>query len=130
MVLFIYIPTREVDDAPLTRSITRWGPQLQIERFENVAELHERLRKPRYEPACAMLFAPGRQHLIELLSIRQLFRDIPIVLVIPTTNHDVISLAHRLRPRFLSYFEPLSNHIRTDEILAVLRKMFQTYGVS
>ncbi len=129
MVLFIYRPSREVDDGALTRSMAQWGPHLQIESFETVAAFHERLKKPRYEPACAMLFAPDRQDLADLLSIRQLFRNIPIVLVIPRSNHDVVSMAHRLRPRFLSYFEPLSNEIRTEEILAVLQKMFQTYGL-
>lgn len=129
MVLFIYIPTRKVDDAPLALSLAERGPQFRIERFETVGDFQERLKKPREEPTCAMLFAPDRQDLIDLLSIQHLFRNIPIILVISTRNHDTISMAHRLRPRFLSYFAPLSTEINTEEILAVLHKMSQTYDL-
>ncbi len=129
MVLFIYIPTREVDDTPLALSIAEWGPQFHIERFETVGDFEDRLKKPRYEPTCAMLFAPDRKDLVDLLSIKRLFRNIPIILVIPAKNHDTISMAHCLRPRFLSYFAPLSTKINTEEILAVLHKMVQTYSL-
>ncbi len=129
MVLYIYIPTRELDETPLTHSIAEWGPQFQIERFENVRDFEKRLKKPRYENTCAMLFAPGRQDLVDLLSIRHLFRNIPIILVISVKNHDTISLAHQLRPRFLSYFSPFSTEINTQELLAVLQKMSQAYDL-
>jgi hypothetical protein len=130
MVLFIYIPSRKIDETPLTLSIAEWGPQFQVERFKTIGDFEERLKKPRYEHTCAVLFAPVMQDLVDLLSIQLLFRNIPIILVIPTGNDDIIAMAHRLRPRFLSYFAPLSTEINAEEILAVLRKMFKTYDLT
>jgi hypothetical protein len=129
MILFIYIPGRKVDETPLTLSLAEWDPHFLIERFKTIGDFEEHLKKPRYEPTCAVLFAPDRQDLVDLLSIQRLFRNIPIILVIPTGNDDTIALAHRLRPRFLSYFPPLSTEIDVEEILAVLRKMFQAYDL-
>jgi hypothetical protein len=129
MILLIYIPTREIDETQLTLSIGEWCPQFQIERFETFGDFQERLKKPRCESTCAMLFAPDKQDLVDLLSIQHLFRNVPIILIISARNHDTISMAHRLRPRFLSYFAPLSTKINLEEILAVLKKMSQTYGL-
>jgi hypothetical protein len=46
-----------------------------------------------------------REDILELIGVRHLFRHVPVVLVLPDTDEETIALAHRLRPRYLTYID-------------------------
>ena len=88
------------------------------ETYRTIGSLAHRLRQPRYDATIAVLLAANREDLYDLLSIRDLFRGISIILILPDRNADTIAKGHKLRPRFLTYKD--SNF---GAITAVLGKM-------
>jgi hypothetical protein len=123
MNLFIYIPTKEIYESLLIQLVGKQIPQFQIEIFRSIKNFKNRLIKPRYEFTIAVVFAPDRQDISDVLSLEHFLRDIQIILVISHDNHGTLSMAHFLRPRFISYFSFFSKEINTGEIISVLQEM-------
>ena len=123
MNLFIYIPTKEIYELLLIQLVGKQIPQFQIEIFRSIKNFKTRLIKPRYEFTIAVVFAPDRQDISDVLSLEHFLRDIQIILVISHDNHGTLSMAHFLRPRFISYFSFFSKEINTGEIISVLQEM-------
>jgi hypothetical protein len=63
-----------------------------------------------------------REDILELICVRHLFRNVPVVLVVPDTDNQTIALAHRLRPRYLTYID--GNFLGLS---AVVNKMSERY---
>jgi hypothetical protein len=125
MNLYIYIPKKEIQESPLIRLIGKEIPQFQIEIFRSIEDLKVRLKEPRYMSTTAVIFAPDRQDISDILSLEHLLRDIQIILIISHDNHGTISMAHYLRPRFISYFSIFSKEINVREIISVLQNMLK-----
>ncbi len=89
-----------------------------IEVYHSFGHLSERLRKPVQENSIGVLAPGGREELLQLLSRRDLLRDIPTVLIAPDQQVETISIAHQLRPRFLTY-----HNGDFADLAAVLRKL-------
>ena len=60
----------------------------------------------------------SQEELIDIIHIRELFRDIRIVLILPDREESTVAKGHRLYPRFFSYIDS-----DFKEIAAVLNKM-------
>jgi hypothetical protein len=125
MNLFIYIPTKEIPESQLMQLIEKRTPQFQVETFRSIEDFKVRLVQPRFKFTVAIVFAPNRQDISDILSLEHCLRDIQIILIISHENHGTLSMAHFLRPRFISYFSYLSNEIDTGEIIPVLQKMLE-----
>ena len=123
MNLHVYIPTEEINESSLIQLIGERTPQFQIKIFRSIKDFKTRLKKPRYTFTVAIVFAPNRQDISDILSLDHLLRDIKIILVISHDNHGTLSMAHILRPRFISYFSFSSKEIDSGEITSVLQKM-------
>ena len=78
-------------------------PNENMETYSTIEALGERLRQPSYNIAIAVLQISGREELQNVLSIRHLFDNIQIILILPDRKNEMIALGHKLRPRFLSY---------------------------
>ena len=74
-----------------------------IEACRTILNLADRLRRPRGGLHVAVILAASREELFGLLSIRDLLRDLRMILVLPDREKETISLAHTLYPRFLAY---------------------------
>ncbi len=83
-----------------------------------INSLSRRLRKPMYNVDIVVLLAAPRKDLLEIHSMRDLFRDIRIILILPDSRRDTISLGHKLYPRFISYADS-----DFKDVGAVLKKM-------
>jgi hypothetical protein len=125
MKLFIYIPTEEIRESPLVELIETKTPGFQIELFRSIKDFETRLKKLRYESSIAIIFAPDRQDISDVISLEHCLRDVQIVLIISHENHGTILKAHCLRPRFISYFSFPSKEIETGEITSVLQNMYE-----
>jgi hypothetical protein len=125
MNLYIYIPTEEIHESTLIQLIGKQTPQFQIEIFRSIEDFKTRLKKPRYKFTIAVVFAPDRQDISDVLSLEHFLRDIRIILIISHENHGTLSMAHFLRPRFIGYFSSFSKKIDSQEIISVLQKMLQ-----
>jgi hypothetical protein len=78
-------------------------PNENTEIYSTIDTLCKRLSRPSYNIAIAILKISGREELRNLLSIRHLFDNIKIILILPDRKNETIVLGHKLRPRFLSF---------------------------
>ena len=93
-------------------------PKSQMEKCTTLADLTRRLRQPQNNIGIALLTAKTKQDLEDLVALRELLSDIRVILILPDRDHDTISKAHALYPRFLTYIDR-----DFDEVKAVLSKM-------
>jgi hypothetical protein len=78
-------------------------PENRIEFIAGPDRLAKRLRDPRGEIDVALLLTASREGFLEVLSYRDFFHDIRLVLILPDRRADTIQKAHSLRPRFITY---------------------------
>jgi len=93
-----------------------------IEVYRTINDLSVRLRRTNDE-AIVILLVGKREDFLDLLAIRHLFRNIRIIVVVPDTKHETIAMAHRLRPRYLTYID--GNFLGLS---AVVNKMSEGYA--
>ena len=80
-------------------------PEGDVEIYRTINALSRRLRQPKADLTIVVLLLASREDVLDLLAIRHLFRNVRIILVVPDLEDETIALAHRLRPRFLSYLD-------------------------
>jgi hypothetical protein len=73
-----------------------------LDGFETLDDLSARLRLPLESGTVAILFAADRKELERLQALRDILRDIHVILVVPDLRERTVELAHRLLPSFLS----------------------------
>ena len=73
-----------------------------IEIYQSLHSLSDRLRQPRGNLAVVVLLAARKQSLTDLLHIGDLLSDLRIILILPDREDDTIAKGHTLRPRFLT----------------------------
>ncbi len=95
-------------------------PNENTEIYSTIDTLGKRLRRPSYNIAVAVLLISGREDLRDVLSIRHLFDNIKIILILPDRKNETIVIGHKLRPRFLSYTD--SDFI---DVVVVLENMLK-----
>lgn len=95
---------------------------LDIQVHRTISSLTQKLRRPRDGFSIAVLLAHSKESLSKILSIIDLFWNLPIILILPDDEMDTISRGHKLYPRFLSYIDSDFN-----DVAAVLRKMIDYY---
>ena len=78
-------------------------PKGEIEIYQTIESLSSRFHRPRGNLAILILLAASKKDLIDLLLIRQLFNDIPIILILPDRDKETILQGRKLFPRFISF---------------------------
>lgn len=89
--------------------------------------LSNRLRQYCRDRILAVIITATRTELMNVVLIRELLRDIPILLILPDRSQEAFSKGARLVPRYVSY---LDSDVR--EICLVMERIFarQANGVS
>ena len=93
-------------------------PDESVEMYRSVEEFANRLLHLIDHDAIVIIQAGDRQELLRILSLRDLLQGIRVILLVPDREEETISLAHRLRPRFLANSES-----GFSDTMSVLRKM-------
>ena len=101
--VILYSMFLEGTGGQLRKMIEDVVPNENTEIYSTIDTLGKRLSRPSYNIAVAVLLISGREELRDVLSIRHLFDNIKIVLILPDRNNETIVIGHKLRPRFLSY---------------------------
>ena len=88
--------------------------------YKTIDDLSQSLRHPTEDSGIAILLVSNQEDLKDIFSIRHLFQNIRIILLLSDKTAETVALAHQLRPRFLT-------NINSDfsEITAVLKKMLK-----
>ena len=96
-------------------------PEENLEVYRSLEGLSQRLAQPFDDLGVAVLMAGNHEELMNIFSIRDLLRDLQIILVIPDQKEETVALAHQLRPRLLTYIDG-----DLSMITIVLGKMLKT----
>ncbi len=91
--------------------------------FHRIKDLARRLRQPKYNVTFIVLVADTGDDLLEMLSIRRLLSDVPVILILPDRREETIATGHKLYPRFLTYVDG-----DLEEVGAVFERMLENYG--
>ncbi len=120
MKIFLYSKVNDQSGDMLEKLIRTRLPEVEMLVYRTIDDLSQGLRQPGKDSGVAILLVSNQGDLKNILSIRYLFQNIRIILLLPSKETEFITLAHQLRPRFLT-------DIHTDlaEITAVLKKMLE-----
>jgi len=88
--------------------------------YQNIQSLAKSLREPVEEENIAVLLASDRKDLQDLLSIRHLLRDVPLILLVSDHSKETMAMAHQLRPRFINSLQ--GDYGSTIEVLQKIAK--------
>jgi hypothetical protein len=92
----------------------------QLDVLRSVESLSEKLQKPWEKKPIVIILVYKKDELLDLISIREELHQMRLILVLPDTEKGTISLAHRLRPNYLTYF-----HSDSQELRIVLQRMLK-----
>ena len=98
------------------------APEHGVSVCRDLRTLRQRLYGSRENHRIAILNAADRNELEGLVLLRDLLSDIRVVLIVPDQDEIMVSLAHRLQPRFLARANG-----DWDEIRMVLGNMIRFY---
>lgn len=125
MNLFCYMA---VDDKPrqeVVQLIEAEVSETDLEVYRTTEALAKRLQQPIDDVAIAILLPESHEDLMRLRSMKRLSNEIPVLLIVNDRGPDTIAIAHRLRPRYLSFTD--SN---IGAIPRVLIKMIEKQKIS
>ena len=102
----------------LGASLKTLVPDERVEIYTSIEELANRLLHLLDHDAIVIIQAEDREELLHILSLRDVLQGVRVILLVPDREDETISLAHRLRPRFLANSES-----GLSDTMSVVRKM-------
>lgn len=93
-------------------------PEDQLEAFQNMNEMKDKLHQLTVDDKIGVFCISTVDELIELLNVERLLRRMKVILVLGFQEDERVTLAHRVRPRYLAY---ANEH--PCQILEVIEKM-------
>jgi len=94
-------------------------PMEGLETYRSAHDLARRFRYRSHDVEAAVFIASELQELRALINLRALFEDTRIILILPTSEAQLVSQGHLLYPRFIGYADGNLN-----DIDAVIEKLF------
>lgn len=108
----------------LLRVLDMIVPQDKITMVEDVIELESQLRRQLYDDLIVMLLPADESDLSRIIGLKELFGDMPIILILPDREKETIALGYKLRPRFITYTE--SNFLDVATVLMKMKNKMET----
>jgi hypothetical protein len=105
MKILLYLPWTDGIGKRLFGTIEKLVVADEIEIFRTIDSLSRRLKQPKFDLKIMVLLTTTRKELSEILSIKDLFHDIRIILILPDCDGATLSMGHTLYPRFISYID-------------------------
>ena len=95
-----------------------------IKRCRSVSTLANCLRKPCHGLEIGLLVVGSPEEMVQIGKHQALFRDLRLVLVLPSRDPKLVDQAHKLTPRFIAYADNGYEQIGAvlDKIASALRK--------
>jgi hypothetical protein len=123
MVVLFYETEANEAGKRLERIIKTTFVSLDIQVYRTINSLTQKLRQPRDGFLIVILVAHNKKELYKIFSLKDLFWNLRIILILPDQKMDTISKGHKLYPRFLSYVDS-----DFKDVAAVLEKMLKHLG--
>ena len=120
MKIIFYSSSMEGAEKEICETLKKLAPEETIEMYRSIEELIQCLKRLLNQETIVILRARDREELLHIVSLSDLLQGLRIILLIPNRDNETISIAHRLRPRFLSNGES-----DFSDTMGVLQKMVQ-----
>jgi hypothetical protein len=120
MNLIVFVPSKNRKTRRLFEAIEKLELDAGLELHYSAGSLFRRLCQPAREIVAAVLVMTRREDFDEIFVLRELLVDIPLIIVLPHGNDDLVPRAHLLRPRFVSFWDQ-----SLREVPAVLARMLR-----
>lgn len=118
MDIILFMPRPGRGGSRLLDLILPLAPFVHPEVFFDLPDLAARLRRPKAPDSVALLHDPSREDLRVLAGLKDYFRGMRILLVLPDQEEETIALAHRLFPSYITYVDN-----GTSGIMAIIRQL-------
>jgi len=105
MNLFVIATGPDWEGELFLREIAQIVPRDRLEVFRDVPSFAERLRRPKDPLTTLLVLRPSHEDLNRVISLRDFFKDARVLLVLDDQSEETISLAHRVRPTYISYVD-------------------------
>jgi hypothetical protein len=99
--LLLYAPTDRELTIPLLAMARRITTEGDLEHFDDLLTLRNRLHRPLLRPAAALLLLSTPGELAQAVSLRDLLDDVRNILILPDQEAATVRLAQMLSPRFM-----------------------------
>jgi hypothetical protein len=105
MQVIVFIGDAYPDEVQLAKIVRLMASDHHLKINHTPAGFLNTLLRPLDCETVALALISNRDELESLLPLREISMDIPLILVLPDSHRKTISLAHRLRPRFLGFLQ-------------------------
>ncbi len=120
MNLFLIVTGNNGVGEPYLRDIAPLVSPDRLDVFHDLASFAERLRKPKDPLTILLILRPSHEDLKKVVSLRDLVKDARVLLVLDDQSEETISLAHKVRPTYISYADN-----GTSGVVAVLKQLLR-----
>ncbi len=102
--------------------LQKTSPELGLELHRSLDSFVSRLRQPGRNIAVVMLYIADKKALSDLLIVRPLLNDLPVVILLNDQEPEILKFSHELRPRVIIY-----TCWRVKDICSVLQRCIGRY---
>ncbi len=110
-----------VGNSPVVENLSRLLAVHPVKRCRSINAMAQCLKKPCHGLEVALVAVRSAEDLVRIIKIRDLMRDLRLVLVLPGRDAETVAWAHKLGPRFIAYADN-----GYEQVGAVLDKMMQS----
>ena len=105
MKVFLYTTAVEKVARLVKQALEPAVPKGILETYRSASRFARRLRQPKDDFTIVVLLLGSPEDFLDLLTIRHLLRGVRTIVIVPDTQEETIAMAHRLRPRYLTYID-------------------------
>jgi hypothetical protein len=105
MKVFLYTTAVERVARLVKQALELAVPEIFLETYRSASNFARRLRQPKDDLTIVILLLADAEDFLDVLAMRHLFRDVRMIVIVPDTQDETIAMAHRLRPRYLTYID-------------------------
>ncbi len=100
--ILLYGPSRHRGSGKFQSMLRSLVGEERMEIFDRIEAFSQRLKKPRGNVNIAVLMAPTKGALRDIISLGELLLDLRIILIVPDMKPETVSTAHQIAPRFVT----------------------------
>lgn len=118
MQFFLYSAKIEGKAEDIQKMMNEFFSTEQLDIFRSINNVAQKLKEPWEKKPIVVILIYKKDELLDFVSIREQLHSVRLILILPDAEKGMISLAHRLRPNYLTYIDR-----DIQELKSVLQKM-------
>lgn len=103
MGVLLFSSNGKESEEKLIRAVNGLARQHPLEVFHTIETISRRFRQPKKDLELMVVLAGSREDLQSLLLVKDLFFNIPLILILPDSDQETLKMGFKLLPRFVSF---------------------------